>query len=113
MGNPKDRTERLGEEFTARKPRADAQPQDAQRQLRQPEERAKAEANQAGQRTGAETAVPKEVVYVVKPGDSLSKIAKEQLGSAVRWTEIAELNKATLPNPNLVRVGQELKLPAK
>jgi len=49
--------------------------------------------------------------YVVKAGDNLSKIAKEQLGDANRWTEIAELNKAEVPNPNALKVGQELKLP--
>jgi len=49
--------------------------------------------------------------YVVKPGDSLSKIAKEQLGNASRWPEIFELNKDQIKDPNLIRVGQELKLP--
>jgi nucleoid-associated protein YgaU len=47
--------------------------------------------------------------YVVKAGDSLSKIAKEQLGDAKRWSEIQKLNK--IENPNLIRVGQELVLP--
>ena len=49
--------------------------------------------------------------YVVKPGDSLSKIAKEQLGNASRWPEIFELNKDQIKDPNLIRVGQELQLP--
>lgn len=57
----------------------------------------------------AEAAKPK--TYVVKSGDSLSKIAKEQLGDASRWPEIHELNKEQIPNANLIRVGQELKLP--
>ncbi|TFG73077.1 MAG: LysM domain-containing protein, partial [Anaerolineales bacterium] len=52
-------------------------------------------------------AAPK--TYVVKSGDSLSKIAKEQLGDARRYPEIQKLNK--LDNPNLIRVGQELLLP--
>jgi len=51
------------------------------------------------------------LVYVVQPGDSLSKIAKEKLGDASRWPEIHELNKDQIPNANLIRVGQELKLP--
>jgi nucleoid-associated protein YgaU len=50
-------------------------------------------------------------VYVVQPGDSLSKIAKKQLGDASRWREIAELNK--IKDPDLIRPGQELIVAAK
>jgi nucleoid-associated protein YgaU len=53
----------------------------------------------------------KEETYVVKPGDSLSKIAKEILGDAARWPEIFELNKDQIKDPNLIHVGQELRLP--
>jgi nucleoid-associated protein YgaU len=50
--------------------------------------------------------------YVVKSGDSLSKIAKELLGDASRWPEIYELNKDVIgDNPNLIRPGQEFKIP--
>jgi nucleoid-associated protein YgaU len=49
--------------------------------------------------------------YVVQPGDSLSKIAKELLGDAARWPEIFELNKDQIEDPNLIHVGQELRLP--
>ena len=50
--------------------------------------------------------------YVVKSGDSLWKIAKNELGSGYRWSEIFELNKDTVKNANLIYVGQTLKLPA-
>jgi nucleoid-associated protein YgaU len=53
----------------------------------------------------------KEETYVVQPGDSLSKIAKEILGDAARWPEIFELNKDQIKDPNLIHVGQELRLP--
>lgn len=53
----------------------------------------------------------KEETYVVQPGDSLSKIAKELLGDATRWSEIFELNKDQIEDPNLIHVGQELRLP--
>jgi len=46
--------------------------------------------------------------YVVKPGDSLSKIGRN-LG--VNWKEIATLN--NIKNVNLIRVGQKLKIPGK
>jgi nucleoid-associated protein YgaU len=51
-------------------------------------------------------------VYVVKEGDSLSKIAKEVLGDASRWKEIFEANKDQVKDPNLIRVGQELRIPS-
>lgn len=50
--------------------------------------------------------------YVVKPGDSLSKIAKELYGDAKRWPEIYEANKALIgDNPNLIHPGQKLVIP--
>ena len=50
-------------------------------------------------------------VYVVNPGDTLSKIATSKLGSAGKWRLIAELN--GIINPSRLRVGQRLKLPGK
>jgi LysM repeat protein len=47
--------------------------------------------------------------YIVKPGDTLSKIATSKLGSAGKWRVIAELN--GIVNPNRIRVGQRLQLP--
>ncbi len=52
-------------------------------------------------------------VYVVKAGDSLSKIAGELLGDADRWKEIFEANKAQIKDPNVLNVGQELTIPDK
>lgn len=49
--------------------------------------------------------------YTVKSGDSLSAIAKKQLGSASRWQEIYNLNKDIISNPNVIYPGQKLKLP--
>ena len=50
-------------------------------------------------------------VYVVQPGDSLSKISQEVYGKAGRWKEIYEANKDQIENPNLIRPGQELRIP--
>lgn len=47
--------------------------------------------------------------YTVARGDTLSKIAARQLGSAGRWPDIASLN--GIRDPNRVTVGQVLKLP--
>lgn len=50
-----------------------------------------------------------ESFYVVKAGDTLSKIAAAVLGSPTRLGEIEARN--NLPNPNLIRVGQKLVIP--
>ena len=47
--------------------------------------------------------------YIVKPGDTLSKIAIGALGAAGKWRIIAELN--GIINPDKIRVGQHLQLP--
>jgi nucleoid-associated protein YgaU len=47
--------------------------------------------------------------YTVKKGDTLSGIAKSQLGSANRYGEIAALNPGL--DPKRMKVGQTLKLP--
>jgi nucleoid-associated protein YgaU len=51
--------------------------------------------------------------YTVKPGDSLSKIAKLKYGKANLWKAIYEANKDRIKNPDLIQVGWELKIPAK
>jgi nucleoid-associated protein YgaU len=50
--------------------------------------------------------------YTVKSGDTLSKIAKELLGSANAYPEIFELNRDQLSNPDQIKPGQVLKIPA-
>jgi len=47
--------------------------------------------------------------YTVKSGDTLFKIAKNLLGNGNRYIDIATLNK--IANPNLIFVGQKLKIP--
>ncbi|WP_325051981.1 peptidoglycan DD-metalloendopeptidase family protein [Streptomyces triticagri] len=49
--------------------------------------------------------------YTVKAGDTLGAIAAAQLGNAARHPEIAALN--GIADPNLIKVGQKLKLPPK
>lgn len=44
-------------------------------------------------------------------GDTLSKIAKEQLGNAGAFMKIFELNKDQLSDPDKIRPGQVLRLP--
>jgi nucleoid-associated protein YgaU len=51
-------------------------------------------------------------IYEVKPGDSLSKIAKRGYGNANKWPQIFEANKDVLKDPNKIYPGQKLKIPA-
>lgn len=49
--------------------------------------------------------------YKVVKGDCLWNIAKKHLGNGSRYTEIYNLNKDIIKNPNLIYPGQVLKLP--
>ncbi len=51
--------------------------------------------------------------YVVKEGDSLWRIAAEQLGNGSRYKEIVKLNADILEDENSLSLGTTLKLPAK
>lgn len=50
--------------------------------------------------------------YNTVKGDCLWKIAEQKLGDGSRWTEIYNLNKDSISDPDLIFVGQELVLPA-
>jgi nucleoid-associated protein YgaU len=56
-------------------------------------------------------AVEPTVFYTVKSGDSLSKIAKSQMGDAGKWPKIFEANKEVIKNPDLIYPGQQLRIP--
>ncbi len=51
--------------------------------------------------------------YVVKEGDSLWKIAKEQLGNPGRYVEIARLNKDIIEDEEQLVVGIHIKMPSR
>ena len=50
--------------------------------------------------------------YTVKAGDTLSAIAKEHLGSANAYMKIFEANRDQLSDPDKIKPGQVLKIPA-
>jgi nucleoid-associated protein YgaU len=50
--------------------------------------------------------------YTVKPGDTLSKIAKELLGDGNAYMSIFNANKDQLSDPDKIKPGQVLKIPA-
>lgn len=49
--------------------------------------------------------------YVVKPGDSLSKISEKVYGDASRWREIYKANKDKIEKPSLIYPKQKLRIP--
>jgi nucleoid-associated protein YgaU len=49
-------------------------------------------------------------MYVVKPGDNLSKISRHFYGDANQYMKIAKAN--SLDNPDLIKAGQQLRIPA-
>ncbi len=55
---------------------------------------------------------PEAQFYEVKKGDTLSKIAKEYYGNAMKYPVIFEANKPMLKDPNLIYPGQVLRIPA-
>jgi len=52
-------------------------------------------------------------VHTVASGDTLSKLAKTYLGDAGRYMDIFNANKDQLSNPDLIKVGQKLNIPAR
>lgn len=58
---------------------------------------------------GGEITAGDAVMYEVRPGDSLSIIARDVLGDVSRWPEIAALN--NIREPYIIEVGQLLELP--
>lgn len=56
---------------------------------------------------------PEGTYYTVVKGDSLSKIAKEAYGDAMKYPVIFEANKPMLTNPDLIYPGQVLRIPPK
>jgi nucleoid-associated protein YgaU len=49
--------------------------------------------------------------HVVVKGETLSKIAEQYYGDPNLYPRIFEANRDILDNPNLIRVGQKLRIP--
>ncbi|WP_327284334.1 MULTISPECIES: LysM peptidoglycan-binding domain-containing protein [unclassified Streptomyces] len=51
-------------------------------------------------------------IYTVRSGDSLSAIARRELGNEARWRELYAMNRGVIgSNPELIHPGQVLTLP--
>jgi len=54
---------------------------------------------------------PEAAFYTVQSGDSLSKIAKQQYGDAMKYPVIFEANRPMLKDPDRIYPGQVLRIP--
>ncbi len=59
----------------------------------------------------ANTPAGKERVYVVRAGDTLSRIAAKKYGNSNKWRAIFKANKNKIRKPSAIRAGMVLKLP--
>ena len=66
---------------------------------------------QSSSSTTAPRTYEQEKTYTVVSGDTLSKIAKREYGSAEKWHAIYEANRDKIKNPDLIYPGQVLTLP--
>jgi nucleoid-associated protein YgaU len=66
-----------------------------------------------GVNAGSSAAHVAEQTYTVVAGDTLSKIAKKFYGNTHAWDRIFKANRDKLNNPDLIRSGQVLRIPAK
>jgi nucleoid-associated protein YgaU len=60
---------------------------------------------------GGTHAAAQETTYTVKPGDTLSKIAKQFLGNENAYMDIFNANRDQLSDPDKIKPGQVLKIP--
>jgi nucleoid-associated protein YgaU len=90
-----------------------ARAQQLEQEARQRLEEAKARIRARGTTPPQETppGPPPARMYEVQAGDTLAKIAKQFYGDANRWHEIHEANRDSIPNPNLIQVGQKIRIP--
>jgi len=49
--------------------------------------------------------------YIIKSGDSLSKIAKKYYGNAMEYPRLFEENREVIEDPDLIYPGQKIRIP--
>ncbi len=67
---------------------------------------------QSGSSSTAETVQPAGTTHTVEKGESLSLIAKHHYGKSSLWPRIYDANRDQLDDPDKIKPGQVLKIPA-
>jgi len=49
--------------------------------------------------------------YIIRPGDSLMKLAERYYGSGNKWEKIFDANRDAIKNPNYIFIGQKIVIP--
>jgi rootletin len=67
----------------------------------------------AGRQAGSPVPLPKgsRGIYVLREGESLSRVAKAFYGEAERWKDIVAANKDKIPDPDRVKAGTVIVIP--
>ncbi len=61
----------------------------------------------------ADEPIDETTIYTVAAGDSLSRIARHFYGDGNAWKQIFDANRDQLTDPDRIKPGQMLKIPAK
>jgi nucleoid-associated protein YgaU len=64
-------------------------------------------------RSHVSSTADEDTIYMVAAGDNLSKIARHFYGDANAWKKIFDANRDQLTDPDRIKSGQMLKIPAK
>lgn len=105
-------TEPAQAEKAASKPTTGGKTPKKAKQTKTASERGPAKAKETVEVSEKKPAVEGGSIYIVKKGDTLQKIAREQLGAANRYQEIYEANKDVIgPNPAHIMPGMKLVIP--
>jgi nucleoid-associated protein YgaU len=59
----------------------------------------------------ASTVKPAAEEYIIKQGDTLSKLAERFYNSVNKWQRIYEANKESVKNPHYIYIGQKIVIP--
>jgi nucleoid-associated protein YgaU len=102
--------ERKAREEAELRAKAQQMQEEQRKRLEEAKERIRARGTTPPQ-AAAPVPAPAARIYEVKPGDTLAKIAKQFYGDANRWHEIHEANRDAIPNPDLIQVGQKIRIP--
>ncbi len=66
---------------------------------------------EGGVRSNRSSPKPKHRTHVVRAGDTLRSIALSAYGNAARWRDIYRANRASIRDPDVLKVGTRLTIP--